>query len=333
MKAQGLQVLLIGDSPGESDEGMKNIIRALAATLRQSFGVSVNIETPIGAIRNRRSYINASVLHYTAGPTYRSILLMAWLGRQLQGARQIISLTHPQLGYFSNILFGLFPPDCVIAMSKWWQARGSQLGIPTKLLSLSGVDLKKFRPASAEEKQQLRQQLGLPLDRMIVLHVGHLKSDRNLEPLIYLQSPPDVQVVVLGSTSTKSSEALIARLRAAGCIVRRDFVPAIEEFYQAADCYVFPTLDAKAAVQIPLSVLEAMATNLPIVTTPFGGLPDFFTPGHGLWYTNEEQLVGLPLIVQRAVETEPVQTRDKVQQFSWENIAHQLLAVYVDLLG
>ncbi len=46
--------------------------------------------------------------------------------------------------------------------------------------------------------------------------------------------------------------------------------------FRRADCYLFPTTHGEG---LPISVLEAMASGLPVVTRPVGGLSDFFEDG------------------------------------------------------
>ena len=62
-----------------------------------------------------------------------------------------------------------------------------------------------------------------------------------------------------------------------------------------SDCYVFPTVHKKACIETPLSVLEAMACNLPIVSTRFGALPTIFNEGSGLFFT--ENVEHIPQIL------------------------------------
>ena len=51
---------------------------------------------------------------------------------------------------------------------------------------------------------------------------------------------------------------MTSALKGAGIIVVTEYLPSIEEYFHAADCYVFPTINQRAAIQVPLGVLEAL---------------------------------------------------------------------------
>jgi len=325
------RVLLIGDPTGHPDEGMKKICSSLVTVLCKDFGVEARFVSVTEAIRDGRKANSANILHYVAGPSYRSLLYMAWLSVRMKKARTVMSFTHPQWNFVANFLLNLFPPDYVLVQSSHWQARLKNAGVVNRLLPMSGVDLNRFSPVATDQKQSLKRKLGFPVGRILALHVGHMNVNRNIDVLQSFQYYPDIQPVILSSTSTKASGSLLDRLQNAGVIVRREFIPAVEAYYQAADCYIFPTIDTSASIQIPLSVLEAMAVNLPVITTRFGGLPDFFSSGNGLRYVNHEELSNLPTVVRSVVNGGPIRTRNKVHEFSWKNIGSQLMSIYVDL--
>lgn len=82
-----------------------------------------------------------------------------------------------------------------------------------------------------------------------------------------------------------------------------------------------------SAIEIPLTVLEAMACNLPVITDRFGGLPDLFQPGDGFYFTsNENDMVNI--VLELCKKRPPVKTRDRVNELSWENVAGRLTKIY-----
>lgn len=175
-------------------------------------------------------------------------------------------------------------PELVLALSSRSAAILKSVGAKVERIPL-GVDLEKFRPVSQETRANLRQKYGLP-DTKILLHVGHLTRRRNLETFLNLASP-STHLVLVSSTSTRHEVDL---LKSSPNLTLIDtYIPSIEEIYQASDIYIFPTFEVKGAIEIPLSILEAMATNLVVMSTPFGGIPDLFGKVRGLKICREPQ--------------------------------------------
>jgi len=57
-----------------------------------------------------------------------------------------------------------------------------------------------------------------------------------------------------------------------GCTIVNDFVENIQHYYQISDVYIFPTVDENNSIEIPLSILEALACEIPVISTRFGGV-------------------------------------------------------------
>ena len=185
-----------------------------------------------------------------------------------------------------------------------------------------GVDLDVFRPARDGEKAALRRAHGVPTDAFVHLHVGHLSPKRNLVALARLQREPGAQVIVIGSTSTPEDTALRAELEAAGVRVIREFVP-VDEFYRLADSYVFPVIDSEGCVEIPLSVVEALASGLPVIARPFGGLRDFVSPGDDVrYFESEDEMVGHA----RSLQHGPRPRVRDMGDFAWARVAERMVA-------
>jgi len=192
----------------------------------------------------------------------------------------------------------------------------TSMGIDT-VLCRTGVDLDQFAPVSTESKGQLRKKYGLNESDKIILHVGHLKPTRNIDILKFLLEDGN-KVVIVGSTSTSQDKELKDNLENAGIKIFTDYVEHIEELYQLSDVYVFPVKNDHSAIEFPLSVLEAMACNLPVVTTSFGSLPDFFIQSECFTYFNNgEELLSQ---VRSAFRADCNNRNILAEKFSWETV-------------
>lgn len=322
-----IRVLLVSDTDGDDDEGMKKIARKLSIELNSLPNICSKIVPPREVLKVVSKF---DVLHYIGGPSYKSILL-SWLAK-LKGKNitTILTFTNPFWGILANTLIRIIPPDHVIVASEFWKEWAESIGIPFSKFSISGVDPERFVPVDRSVLVSLRKDLNLPEDKLIVLHVGHLKTDRNLTALLEVQNEEDFQVVVVCSTTTMQSIELLGTLCDAGCIVISTYQQKIEEYYQAADCYAFPTISKKAAVQVPLSVLEALACGTPVASTPFGGLPDLFSESHGVHYYQPGQTGagGLINTIRLAIKSNSCNLENK---HSWPAIAATLESLYSDI--
>ena len=194
----------------------------------------------------------------------------------------------------------------------------------------NGVDLEKFVPVSKEIKSELRKKYEIDENKFVVLHIGHITKVRNLEVFKELQKRDTNQVVIIGSPSVRMEKKVFCDLEREGCLVWRTPIKNIEELYELSDCYVFPTVEKEGCIQLPISVMEAMACNLPVISTRFGALSRVFSEGEGLTFANKEAEIvdGLEKLKDGGME---VKTREKVLAYSWESVAEKLEGIYEQL--
>jgi glycosyltransferase involved in cell wall biosynthesis len=159
--------------------------------------------------------------------------------------------------------------------------------------------------------------------------VGHIRSTRNIESLLKIQKINNIQVVVVGSSSTPTEEDLKNRLMKYGVRVIDEYIPDISKIYKLSDIYVFPVLNKIASIYLPLSILEAMSCNLPVLTTRFGGLPDNFKEDIGFkFFDTTEELVELI----KEYNFSKVENRHKIEKFTWSRFADEVLTACDELL-
>jgi glycosyltransferase involved in cell wall biosynthesis len=233
----------------------------------------------------------------------------------------LIALQPRHYTVWGRWLISRLAPDWVLAQSRSTAEVLGRLGCSTSLLP-PAVDVQRFRPALAKERAILRARYGVPPEATVVTHVGHLKDKRNLAHFLALQGSVHYHTVIVASTSTAQDTVLKATLQDAGTTVIDTYVTEIEDIYRLSDAYLFLAEEETAAIEVPLSVLEAMACNLPVICTPFGGLPDFFEAGDGLFFYGGE--VDLRSLMEMALSASCA-TRAKVQALTWAAAAESVL--------
>lgn len=210
-------------------------------------------------------------------------------------------------------------PGLVFCQSERTMAYLESLGLAPRFLP-SGVDIDAFAPVPAPEKAALRRKHGLPEGEYLVFHAGHLKPGRNAGLLSKLEGVG--RGVMLAGRSMGLDPALKSAMEERGVIVIDRYVEHVHELYQAVDCYLFPVREEDSAMDFPLSVLEAMACNLPVVAYPYGGLPYALQQMDGLLFaeSDEEMVAGVSAVKQMNVDT-----RAQAGAFGWARVAASIL--------
>jgi glycosyltransferase involved in cell wall biosynthesis len=136
-----------------------------------------------------------------------------------------------------------------------------------------------------------------------------------------------IQPVVLASQMRDGgSDELKDRLIRGGVTVLDGYQAGVDELYRAVDCYVFPSAPAGwgSGIDVPLSVVEAMATDLPVVATRFGALPEMFDGAPGVRFVDgsDEIADAVQALIDRP---DGAGTRALVESFSWDAVVTRVL--------
>lgn len=334
-----MKICLLGEFSGNLDEGARKISFHLARELSKSHQVlTLDLRLVFhkafwGSIRD----FNPQIIHYIHGGSFQCFTLLKLISRCCPNAKFVVSIMrfHPLVRYTLPI----FKPDIVLAQSYDVEEKFREWGYKVKFFPIGGVDLEKYAPVSATVKDKLREKYSIDKDKFIILHVGSVKSGRNVQLLKSFQDKEN-QVIIVGSTSTGINMEIYRQLVESGCLVLVKYFGNIKEIYALSDCYVFPVVfrtdilkrPIADCVDIPLSVLEAMACNLPVITTRFGALPRIFEAGDGLFFVErEEDFTNALKEIKNNMEN--VKTREKVKPYSWNNIGKMTEEIYSKLLG
>ncbi len=140
-----------------------------------------------------------------------------------------------------------------------------------------GIDLKKFYPV--EDRKKIREILGLPKEKVILLTIRNLVSRMGLENLIsaFSMLKKDFKEIFLviggrGYLETKLKKMAIEyNLRDE--ILFTGYIPEekLALYYQMADLFVLPTKELEG---FGLIILESYSCGTPVVATPIGAIPE-----------------------------------------------------------
>lgn len=173
--------------------------------------------------------------------------------------------------------------DRVVPISDETLAEALAVGLAADRLTKIpiGVDVDRFRPASPERRRGLRARFGLPPDAPVVSYVGAFSERKNVVWLVdeWLESRPAAEgarLLLVGDVANDPDGVEVRRqverrVDAAPERIRWiRFVPDVEEVYAASDVFVLASL----AEGMPSVVPQAMASGLPVLSTPVAGVPE-----------------------------------------------------------
>jgi len=322
-----MRVSLVGHFADSLDEGVRNVGKYIAIELKKRGievkKINVSLISQWMEIRDFRP----DIIHFILSPTLSGLISAKFISSLRSKAKTVISAPHPTIPNWK--LLKLFKLDLILVQSEESERLFRSIGYQTEFLP-NGVDTDKFKPVDLETKKKLRDKYGIPHDKFVILHLASLKKERNLDFLMKIQKQDENFVLIIGRENEKINKQVVKELKDMGCTVWAKHFSDIEEIYNLADCYVFPTINKKACIEIPLSLLEAMSCNLPVITTKFGALPRIFKEGNGLFFVEkEEDFLKAIETIKNGME---IKTREKVLPYSWENTGKKLVRIYEELL-
>ena len=132
-----------------------------------------------------------------------------------------------------------------------------------------GVDTRTFHPGSgvAGNRDEIQKHPG----KRIVLFVGRLVYYKGVEYLIRAMQGIDARLVIIGEGPLR--QRLINEVRADGLEPAVTFLPGqpqemLADYYRAASVFVLPSIYKSEAFGI--TIIEAMACGLPVISTELG---------------------------------------------------------------
>lgn len=156
-------------------------------------------------------------------------------------------------------------------------------GISPEKISIlpHGIDTAKYPQSNEKIRRELKISHGVNPDCKVLLFCARIVRDKGVDTLqdvwkiLHRQFPDALLFVVGGGLNELLDELRNLSAALDDSIKVIGEVDAPQEFYQMADVYIFPSRHEG----LPTSLLEAMASGLPAVTSDIGGCEDVIQNG------------------------------------------------------
>ena len=163
------------------------------------------------------------------------------------------------------------------------------------------INISEFKEISENEKILLKEKYNIEKDEKVIVFAGRLSNEKGIRELLLaikdIKNVPKFKLLVVGSfffdTEVKNSfeEELINIIKEikdkvifTGYVKHEDMY----KIYGIADIAALPSLWEDPA---PLTIIEAMASGLPIITTDSGGIPEYAKNGCAYIIKRDENLI------------------------------------------
>jgi len=170
--------------------------------------------------------------------------------------------------------------DRIVAVGK--QVKNALMeneGIPETKIEViyNGIDVERFKVHSAS-RQLTREKLGLKQGEVIVIHVARLNPLKDhltaIKTMDHLRDHPEIRLFIVGEGEEEQNiKHAIAERKLESTVSMLGLRKDIPELLNAADACLLTS----RSEGIPLTLAEAMATELPCVATDVGGVPEMVT--------------------------------------------------------
>ncbi|HEX6198424.1 MAG TPA: MSMEG_0565 family glycosyltransferase [Jiangellaceae bacterium] len=240
-------------------------------------------------------------------------------------------------------------PDRLVVVSEDWRNRLRAEYEVDAVVIHNGVDADRFPPIDRERRVALRRQAGVD-GRFVFLSVGGIEPRKGSTFLVQAMRilaqrlDPGPALVVVGGHSfqdyTRYRDEVLDTLPTLGLQLGRDVILAgsisdaeLHEWYRSADALAFPSVKEGWG----LAVLEAMAAELPVVSSDIAVLREYLTSDQTAVMTQAGDPESLAAGMYRMVTDRTLREtlirggRELVTNFSWQRAAEEHAVLYADL--
>lgn len=221
----------------------------------------------------------------------------------------------------------------VIAVSNLMRANlaryyGRSSGVP---VVYHGTDTTRFHPDNRDRfRATVRAAVGVRDDHFLALYVGDLKKGAAAAVRAVARTP-GVRLLLVSGSDTAAVRAAAGEAGVSDRVIFHPHSKRVETFFAAADAFVFPTVYDPFG----LVITEAMASGLPVITSPTAGAAELIRPGAEGFVTcrpwDADAIAGHLALLRDDPglrDRMGAAARARIEPLTWERTAEQTLAVF-----
>lgn len=241
-----------------------------------------------------------------------------------------------------------YPPDVIVVCAKFLETFIRDCLPPAyrenqriEVLS-NAVDLNVFYP---EDRTLAKKKIGLDGNVPIILMVADLSPHKGQRTVVKALSQLKAKGISakfwMVGRARAGCESYEAELRSmvegfglTGDVFFAGHRSDVPQLMRAADCLVLPSVKEG----LPLSILEAQASKLPVISTPISGIPEIITDGETGFLLQADDVDGYAEKIALMLEDQRVASKlaqrafdNCVKERSWNAYVRRVLKLYDDI--
>lgn len=234
------------------------------------------------------------------------------------------------LSSFTDCLITINPEDYTIAQKKHFRVEDIEM------LNGVGINLTKFSPTSSVRRKRLREAYGYSEDDVILIYVGELIKRKNQIQAIHVmrelvKEHSNVKLLLVGDGLLfQEYKKMISDLDLTEKIELLGYRTDVAELMSLSDI----AISTSRQEGLPVNVMEAMATGLPLVVTECRGNRDLVRNGSNGFIVkidDHKQMAGrISLLIKNDLLRERFGKRNTayITPYECQNVNSQMKAIY-----
>ena len=272
----------------------------------------------------------ASELHIPIVHTYHTVYedYTHYFSPQKAWGRNIVQLMTRKL---ANAVETLIAPSDKIRKI----LEGYQVSCPVEIIP-SGISLEKYQACKEEDcREKIRAQLGIPQDALVLVYVGRMAKEKNIEELLEYQQEAEKYGVILllvgDGPHLPELKKKAEELKVTEHVIFTGMIAPEEvgHYYQAGDLFVSASISETQG----MTYAEALAGGIPLLCRRDGCLEQVVADGENGWqYDDREDFLGRIREWKGMSEDAKSRMQDKAvdsaEKFSSGNFAGRVEKIY-----